>query len=167
MNAVVAFLNKSVALHTKVAQEIGLETFSLPQPTLTRWFSIALTLSKLSKLKVPIKSAVSKDEDKTYLKNSRGFSKFKGIIFEDQFWESISSFSFVMKPFVFAQALSEMRNVTSGLVLASWMWLMLLIDQSPRLAPSTKHQMKEKFDSRINNYIESFHWAASMLSVAV
>ena len=105
--ACVSFISRSVAFRDTIAKYEGRERISLPKPTLTRWYSIA---------KSSIRGACSLDEDKDYLKNNSVFKMLKQIVYDDIFWIQLQAFDAILKPIVFVQALSEMKQVSSGMI---------------------------------------------------
>ena len=54
------------------------------------------------------------------LKNNSGFKKLKQIVYDDIFWIQLQAFDAILKPFVFVQASSEMKHVSSGMILLGW-----------------------------------------------
>jgi hypothetical protein len=77
-------------------------------------------------------------------------------------WQSVDVTDSLVSPFAFAIFLSEFEDATSGQVLASWIWELLLVMETHQVPSFEKGSFKQRFIARLRKYGED-HYCVCLL----
>ena len=95
-----------------------------------------------------VKLALITEENKPYFKRLNTIPIIGRLLNDTSTVENMKTADKLIMPFNFSTGTTDMDNVSSGLIMVVWIWLLILIQNSPLLTFGSQFGFKTRFLKR-------------------
>ena len=109
-----------------------------------------------------VKLALITEGNKPYFKRSKTIPRIGRLLNDSSTVENMKMADKLLTPINFAMGITKMYNVSLGLITVVWIWLLILIQNSPLLTFGSQFGFKTPFLKQIKYYGEA-HYLVCMI----
>ena len=106
-------------------------------------------------------------ENKPYFKRSKTIPRIGILLNDTSKVENMKMADKLLTSFNFVTGITELDNVSSGLIIVMWIWLLILIQNLPHLMFGSQFGFKTRFLKRIKYYGEAHYQVCMILDPQV